>query len=109
MLQVVNISVSGLMPQATRRPGWRPRFQAVTGPRLAGRRGTMREQSYLEQRLVDEVQQLREEANCLPPGDLRRAVEEIAEYAERLLALLRSHDGDVRTEPDISRRRRREP
>jgi hypothetical protein len=42
-----------------------------------------------EQHLADEAKSLRAEAECLPPGDLRNAVEEIAQYAEMLLSELR--------------------
>jgi hypothetical protein len=42
-----------------------------------------------EQHLADEAKSLRAEAECLPPGDLRNAVEEIAQYAEMLLSKLR--------------------
>lgn len=60
----------------------------------------MRMEGCLEAQLVHEAQQPREEASFLPPGDLRDAVEETAEYAERLLALVRSHDtGAHRNDP----------
>ena len=43
----------------------------------------------LEKQLMFEVQILREEAKSLPPGDMRDAVEEVAQCAERLLAAVR--------------------
>lgn len=56
----------------------------------------MRDLAYFEQRLVDEAQRLREEVNCLPPGQLRIAVEEIAEFGDRMLAMLRNSDNRKR-------------
>lgn len=44
---------------------------------------------WLEKQLVLEVEILYEEANSLPPGDLRDAVNEAANCANRLLAVLR--------------------
>jgi hypothetical protein len=44
-----------------------------------------------DQHLADEAKSLRAEAECLPPGDLRNAVEEIAQYAEMLLSKLRKN------------------
>jgi len=45
----------------------------------------------LKQQLDDEVRMLRQEAECLPPGELRYAVEETAQYAEKLLGDLRNY------------------
>ncbi len=42
-----------------------------------------------EQHLADEAKSLRAEAECLPSGYLRNAVEEIAQFAEMLLSELR--------------------
>lgn len=53
---------------------------AERGLQLPRAEEKMQRQYYLKQRLVEEARELREEADCLPPGDLRRAVEEIAEY-----------------------------
>lgn len=54
----------------------------------------MQKQGTLEQCLVDEVRRLRQEAESLPLGDLRNAVEEIAQHAEKQLLQLRD-DGTI--------------
>jgi hypothetical protein len=57
----------------------------------------------LQDRLAAEALSLREEAQALPPGDLRQTVEEIAGYAEMLIEMARG-TGDVLEIPASLRR-----